>query len=115
MHELSIAEALIEQVHAELQRNGKCGPVKQLELVVGRLSGVHCEALRFAIELLAPGTALAGAALSIRQPPAVSHCRHCGAETEIEDMVSGCPRCHSPQIVIEQGRELMLESIEIED
>ena len=115
MHELSIVEALIEQVRAELQRSGNCGPVKRLELAVGRLSGVHCEALQFAFELLAPGTAVSGAALSIRQPPAVSHCRQCGAETEIDEVVSGCPRCRSPEIVIDQGRDLMLESIEIED
>jgi hydrogenase nickel incorporation protein HypA/HybF len=67
------------------------------------------------LELLGPGTAIEGAALSIRQPPAVSRCRTCGAETEIDDMVSDCPRCHSPEIAIERGREMLLESIELED
>jgi hydrogenase nickel incorporation protein HypA/HybF len=115
MHELSIAEALIQQVGAELDRAGHHGPVKRLELAVGRLSGVHCDALRFGFQLLSQGTALDGAELSIRQPPAVSRCRECGTISEISEMIIACPQCNSPQIVIEQGRELLLETIEIED
>jgi hydrogenase nickel incorporation protein HypA/HybF len=115
MHELSIAEALIEQVGAELDRSGQHGRVKRIELAVGWLSGVHCGALAFAFELLAPGTVVEGAALSIRQPPAISHCRQCGAETEIGEMIADCPKCHSPEIAIDKGRELLLEGIDLED
>jgi hydrogenase nickel incorporation protein HypA/HybF len=115
MHELSVAEALIDQVTAELDRTGQRGPVTRVDIAIGWLSGVHCEALRFAFELLAPGTVVEAARLSIRQPPAVSYCRSCGAEEEIDGMVADCPRCHSPEIAIDQGRELLLESIELED
>ncbi len=115
MHELSIADALIQQVVAELDRAGQTGPVKRLELAVGRLSGVHCDALRFGFQLLAQGTPLEGVELSIRQPPAVSRCRECGRQTEIMEMVIVCPACSSSQITIEQGRDLLLETIEIED
>jgi len=115
MHEMAIAEALIEQVAAELDRAGQKGAVKRLELAVGRLSGVHCDCLRFAFELLSPGTPAEGAELLIREPPAMSRCHQCGTSVEIVDMVIECPRCGSPQIVIEEGRELLLESIEIED
>jgi hydrogenase nickel incorporation protein HypA/HybF len=115
MHELAIAEALIEQVGTELDRAGQNKAVKRLELAVGRLSGVHCECLRFAFNLLSPGTRAQGAELSIRQPPAVSRCRQCGAVVEIEEVVIDCPQCGSLEIVIEEGRELLLESIEIED
>ena len=79
MHELAIAEALIEQVGTELDRAGQKRAVKRLELAVGRLSGVHCDCLRFAFELLSPGTPAEGAELSIREPPAISRCRQCGA------------------------------------
>ncbi len=120
MHELAIAEALIEQVGTELERAGRgtrlrVGAVKRLELAVGRLSGVHCDSLRFAFEVLSPGTPVEGAELSIREPPAISRCRQCEAATEIAEMVIDCPQCGSAEIVIEAGRELLLESIEIED
>jgi hydrogenase nickel incorporation protein HypA/HybF len=115
MHELAIAEALIEQVGTEVDRAGQNGRVRRLELAVGRLSGVHCDSLRFAFELLSPGTRVEGADLAIREPQAVARCRQCGASTEIAELVLDCPQCGSPEIVIEEGRELLLESIEIED
>jgi len=116
MHELSIAQALIEQLGMELILHPEHGGrVKRLELAVGRLSGVHCDALRFGFQLLAQGTPLEGVELSIRQPPAVSRCQECGRQTEIMEMVIVCPACSSPQITIEQGRDLLLETIEIED
>ena len=115
MHELAIVEALIEQVGTELDRAGYKGAVKRLELAVGRLSGVHCDSLRFAFSLLSPGTLAEGAELFIREPSAISRCHQCAATTEIAEMVIDCPLCGSSEIVIEKGRELLLESIEIED
>jgi hydrogenase nickel incorporation protein HypA/HybF len=115
MHELAIAQALIEQVGTELDRAGRTGAVKRLELAVGRLSGVHCDCLRFAFTVLSPGTPVEGAELSIREPPAISRCNQCGVKVEITDIVICCPQCGNPEIVIEEGRDLLLESIEIED
>jgi hydrogenase nickel incorporation protein HypA/HybF len=115
MHELSIAQALIEQVQREMRRAGHKGRVARLELAVGRLSGVHCDSLRFAFELIAPGTPVEGAELSISEPRAVCCCRSCGAREEIDELVVECPRCHAHEISIEEGRDLLLESIEIEE
>jgi hydrogenase nickel incorporation protein HypA/HybF len=115
MHELSIVEALIEQVERELRRAGQKGRVKRLEVQIGRLSGVHCDSFRFAFELLAPGTVTDGAELSIAEPGAVSCCRSCGQRREIVELVLDCPACGSPEISIEEGRDLRLESIEIDD
>jgi hydrogenase nickel incorporation protein HypA/HybF len=115
MHELAIVEALLEQVGRELHRAGQSGRVKRLELAVGRLSGVHCHSLRFAFELLSPGTPAEGAALEISEPQAVCNCAGCGQRQQIDDLVVQCPACGSTDIVIEEGRELMLQSIELED
>jgi len=115
MHELSIAEALIDQVRESLDRAGQHGRVSRLELSIGRLSGVYGESLRLAFGLLAPGTEVEGAELVIREPKAVSRCRVCHAQVEIDDLVTECPRCAAGDITIEGGREMILESIEIED
>ena len=53
MHELSIVEALIDQVGQELDRAGQQGRVLRLELSIGRLSGVNPDSVRFAFGLLA--------------------------------------------------------------
>jgi hydrogenase nickel incorporation protein HypA/HybF len=115
MHEVAIVDALIEQVEEEVRRAGATGRVTRLELSIGRLSGVSADALRFALELLAPGTVVQSAQVDIRQPRALCCCSACGARTEIDDLQTGCPRCASREVAIEGGREMLLESIETEE
>ncbi len=115
MHELAIVEALIEQVNRELNRAGQQGRAVRLELSVGRLSGVNPDSLRFAFDLLGAETRVAGAEIVIREPKAVCRCRSCNARVEIEDLVVHCPNCASDDIAIEGGRDLLLQSIDVED
>ncbi len=115
MHELSLVEAIIEQTEKELQRAGQEGPVVGIELIIGRLSGVFCDAIRFAFDLLAPGTIVEGAKLSIVEPKAVCRCTTCDRRTEVDELIFQCPACQSDEVAIEGGTELLLQSIELED
>ena len=115
MHELSIVDALIEQVQQEVDRSGQEGRIVSLELVVGRLAGVSCDSLRFAFELLSPGTPLEQTELHVTEPKAACRCQACKACVEIEEITLQCPECHSTEVVVEGGRELLLESVEIEE
>jgi len=115
LHELSIVETLIEQVNREVRQSGHEGQVIRLDISVGRLSGVNVDSIRFAFELLSPGTLLEGVELQIAQPKAVCCCDACKARTEIDELVSDCPACGSGQITFEGGQDLFLESIELED
>ena len=115
MHEMSIVQALLEQVEAEVAQSGHSGRVVQLDLVIGRLSGVHVDSIKFAFELLAPGSIAADATLDIEEPQARMSCRACGAEQVVEDLTIACPGCGGPDITIQGGQELLLSSIEIED
>jgi hydrogenase nickel incorporation protein HypA/HybF len=87
----------------------------RLNLVIGHLSGVNVESIRFAFDLLSPDTWLSGAELSIEEPRAACRCEDCKAETEIEELVSACPICGSQHLTIIGGQELTLESIELEE
>jgi hydrogenase nickel incorporation protein HypA/HybF len=115
MHELSIVDALIEQVGREVRRSGHCGKVRAIELDIGRLSGVNCDSLRFAFELLAQGTLVEEAEIRIRQTKAACRCQTCNARTEIDDLVFECPKCASDAVTIEGGRDLILQNIELDD
>ena len=115
MHELSIVESLIDQVRETLAEQDEKGRVLKLELAIGRLSGVSCEAVRFAFGLLSVGTVVEGTEIVIQQPKAVSNCRDCGARPEIDELVIVCPECGSSDISIEGGRELLLHSIDVEE
>lgn len=114
MHEMSIVQALIEQVEAEVEKAGPGGHVVGLDLVVGRLSGVNADSIRFAFEVLSSGTILEGASLRVREPAAYSECRACGTRVEIDELTMACPACGSGEIVIAGGRDLLLQSIEVE-
>jgi len=115
VHEVAIVQALFEQVEAEVRQSGCRGRVSGLDLTIGRLSGVNADSIRFAFELLAPGTILAEAQLRIAEPPAQLVCNACGTRAEIEDLTAQCPGCGGRDLRIEGGRELLLESIEIEE
>lgn len=115
MHELSIVQALLEQVAEEVDHAGQRGRVVSLQLVIGRLSGVHADAIRFGFELLSPGSIAHGATLRIDQPRARCHCGRCGAAAEIAELVTTCPLCGHADIIIRGGQELLLQSIELED
>ena len=115
MHEMSIVQALIEQVGAEVERAGHRGRVLALDVVVGRLSGVHADSLRFGFELLSPGTVVEGAELRIAEPEAWLRCQACGIFQPLSEFVLRCPSCDSDRVTIEGGQELLLQTIELEE
>jgi len=115
MHELSLCQTLIDHVEKEVERAGQKGRVVIVEVVVGRFSGVHPDSLRFAFELLTADTILEGAEMNVAEPKATCCCRGCNARVEIDEMPVECPECRGNDITIEGGRELLLQSIEIED
>ena len=115
MHEVTIVQSVIEQVEQQVDRCGHDGRVTRLNLSVGRLSGVNVDSIRFAFEMLAPGTLLEAAALEIAEPAAVCCCRACGRRTEIDELEFECPVCASGEITVEGGRDLLIRTIELED
>ena len=115
MHEVSIVEALIQQVEGEVTRAGASGQVSRIALSIGRLSGVQSDSIRFAFELLAPGTIVEGATLEIEEPRAVCVCAPCGARTELDEICLECPVCGSHEISLEGGQEMLLQTIDVDE
>lgn len=85
-----------------------------IRLRIGALSGVVPEALEFAFQALAPGTAADGAQLAVEYVPARFWCASCSAEFTADEFFAECPACHTPSTQLRAGRELQLASMEIE-
>jgi hydrogenase nickel incorporation protein HypA/HybF len=115
MHEMSIVEALIEHVQEEIDRGGHQGRVTRLDLVIGRLSGVSVDSIRFAFQMLSPGTIVEQAEIYVDQPKAACVCADCGQRTEIEELVAQCPACQSARIHFEGGNQLLLQTIDLDE
>jgi hydrogenase nickel incorporation protein HypA/HybF len=111
MHELSIAQSVVEIAcrHAAGKR------VTKVELKVGHLRQVVPAALLFSFELVAQGTAVEGAELTIEAVPAVGACRACGAETELHAFPLQCDACGGFDLEIVSGEELEVAALELEE
>lgn len=115
MHELSIAASIVETV-TESAAAYPGARVKSVRLRLGVLASVVEDSLQFCWDLATEGSPLAGAALVIQKLPVVVHCDACGADSEIEGLQDfRCSRCEAPAADLRQGRELDIDSIELED
>ena len=86
MHELAIAESVVEAILERTEQR----QVTTVRLAVGRLSGVVPDALEFCFELATAGTPLEGATLEIVEPSGRAHCRGCDREFEKDDLILLC-------------------------
>ena len=113
MHELSIAQALVEQVERVVLAEAALRANK-VSIAVGALSGVEPEALLGAFPLVAEGTVAEGAELAIEKMAARVRCLACGSEAETEAFFIGCAVCGSREVELTAGRELHIQSVELE-
>jgi hydrogenase nickel incorporation protein HypA/HybF len=111
VHELSIAGAIV----AVAERHAAGRRVHALDVRVGALRQVVPEALEFAFEVVAQGSALDGAELRIETVPASGRCSHCGASAELHGFPFACTACGSLDVELEGGEELLVESIDVDD
>jgi hydrogenase nickel incorporation protein HypA/HybF len=113
MHELSIAQSLIDEACQAAAREG-CGAVSRINIRVGSFCGVNVDALRFAFEVASESTACEGAVLSVEEIALTVECHRCKELKALHDsFLFICPTCGSPTPKIVTGQELELVSIEV--
>ena len=114
MHEMSIAQNILDIVHEEMVRH-QVRRLKAINLAVGRLSAVVPASLTFCFGVLTEGTDLAETALNIRLVPLGYRCADCGREFTAEEPALVCPQCNADKLDLIGGRELTIEDIEAFD
>lgn len=115
MHELSIVSSIVESVIESLEAYPGA-QVKEVRLRVGALAAVIEDSLQFCYQIATEDTPLAGSKLVVMILPVVMHCEPCNADVELPTLQSfRCPRCGELVGDMRQGRELEIDSIEIEE
>ncbi len=114
VHELSIAEAILERVAAEAQRRPGAR-FTRVGVKVGELSGVDPEALSFGFECLVKDTPWEPLALEVQVCPRVQHCTGCAHEFAAGLFETVCPKCGCEQTRCIAGEELDVAYIEVEE
>lgn len=112
MHELSIAQALVEQIEAHARAHAARG-VGRVVVRVGVLSGVEANLLATAFPLAAAGSLAESAELVLESLPARGRCPACNAEFEAPANRLVCPHCGEWRTELVAGDELLLASLEL--
>jgi hydrogenase nickel incorporation protein HypA/HybF len=114
MHELSIAQGILDIVQDEAEKNS-IERVSAVRLKLGKLTAVEPSSLSFCFELITKGTLAEGAKLEIETVPITGRCNKCGREVTLEDPFGACPDCRGSKINILTGREFYIYEIENDD
>lgn len=112
MHELSIAQNIIEIIHQHV-------PVNELECVgairlkIGTVAGVVPDSLEFSFRAITTETPLRNAHLEIESIPFQIRCNLCNTTSSNEMGFSICESCGSRETTILSGTELQIKEIEV--
>jgi len=113
MHELSIAQSLLEIVQEEGDKHG-VSKVTRVCVRIGGLSTIVPEALAFSFQVITEKTIAEGAVLAIETVPAMGRCPTCGIDFGMDRTSFVCPECGGMASAVISGQELEIAYIEAE-
>ncbi|MBW1999158.1 MAG: hydrogenase maturation nickel metallochaperone HypA [Deltaproteobacteria bacterium] len=113
MHEMSIAQSLVDIVRDEMHRN-QARVLRSVHLHIGEMSAIVPQALSFCFHVITEGTEMEGARLDMEIVPLRGYCGRCKREFRIENYEFRCPYCKNGDIETLAGQDLSIVEIEVE-
>ena len=115
MHEMSLAEGVLQIVEDAAKGPQGFARVKAVVLEIGRLSSVEPEAMAFCFEAVSKGTVAEGARLEIVEVPGRGLCLNCGQEVALDQVYDPCPACGGYPVQPISGTEMRVRELEVDD
>ena len=112
MHELAITESILSIANQAAKENNGT-KVTDIYLVIGQLSSIVDDSVQFYWDHISQGTISEGAKLHFERRPAILHCKSCDHQYPLGEILQPCPNCHSVDVFIESGEELLVDHIDI--
>lgn len=113
MHEMALAQGILATA-LDAASSNEAVKIGRIKLLVGEMTNVEPESLKFCFSALAAGTIAEGAILDITITPLIGHCSGCDGEFPIKGYYFVCPHCQSSSVEIISGRELRVDHLEVE-
>lgn len=113
MHELGITQAILATAIEAAEAEGATR-INDVSIAVGELTEVVDFALQFNWDVVRQGTMADAATLTVRNVAPRARCKQCEHEYEHDKFDFTCPKCGSMHIDPLAGRELQIESIDID-
>ena len=113
MHELAITQSIFDIVLEQAEKT-KARKVSKVNLVIGEMTGIVSDCVQFYFDFISKETLAEGAALSFMMIPPKAQCRGCDKLFELKEFDWTCPYCGGNSLEIIAGKELFVESIEVE-
>ena len=110
---MSVALNIIDIVNENVKKSHALR-VNEIELDIGKFSGIEPDALKFALETAVTGTNLENSIIKIKTIDPVGFCRNCSEKFEMINMYQSCPGCNSYEIDILSGSELSVKSLNVD-
>jgi len=113
MHEFAITQSMCDIV-LEQAKKARAKKVGKINLCIGEMTLVVGVCVLFYFVFISKGTLAEGAALSFVMVPPKAQCRGCDKLFELKEFDRTCPYCGGNSLQIVAGKELFVESIEVE-
>lgn len=113
MHEMSIAQGILDIVLKTAAEHNAV-KVSYIKLLIGQMTQVEPESLKFGFAALSAGSIADGANVDITIIPLVGECNSCRKQFTVEKFSFLCPLCNSAAISVVSGRELAVDYLEVE-
>jgi hydrogenase nickel incorporation protein HypA/HybF len=114
MHELSIAQNIIEIIQSNIPET-EWEHIDKVRLKVGEAAGVVPESLEFSFQAITSESPLRHTQLEIISIPFRVRCQDCSAITKNEAGFAFCEMCGSTNTKVISGNELHVTEIEIRE
>jgi hydrogenase nickel incorporation protein HypA/HybF len=113
MHEMSIAQSVLDIAFGEMEKNAY-SRVRKIKISIGEFSGVVKEALEFAFDVVKLQTPAEAAEVEIEVQPMAVECSECGSfKCSLSDLNLFCPEC-GRTMKITAGREMTVDYLDLD-
>ena len=114
MHEMGIANSILEAVKIELQHHPGVRAAK-IGIRIGEMQAIDEDALQFCFEVLVRDTDQEGVKLEIELCPRLHRCHSCRSEFTVREYDYHCPQCRAVSTECVSGDQLELAYLEVEE